>query len=213
MLKKNEESYAYPRRLVVFLACCIVFAGCTGMAPRPKDKGNPITADPELIQKITSKGWLENHCNVGFVSMKKKDYQDCVLVDAALLKPFNPERADFFGKDYDPEKYYHCRVKSSRGDMSCLQYKLVRDEPDPVWPYPDAPPIQWPEPPEEQVYYPGISREDYFRGLCKAEAGKFIYRTVDNVEGVYQVRPQYPERSLQMKDPYVMEDPYGFSVG
>ena len=205
-MKKIIISFILLQFVLLFLTAC------STRAPRPPIKPNPIVASPELIEHVKSKDWLKVDCNASFVSMSRQDYLDCVLVQSALLKPFDPEKADHFGKSYDPEAYYNCRIKVKRNNMKCAELKLVRDEPKPVWPYPEVPAIKWPDPPEEQVYHFGITREDYFKGLCSKEAGRFVYKTVDNVEGVYQIRPQYPERSRQMKDPYVMEDPYGFSV-
>lgn len=51
----------------------------------------------------------------------------------------------------------------------------------------------------------------YFDYLCKHEAGEFIYRTVDNVEGILQMRPRdgskdYFDR-MAMGD--IPEDPWG----
>ena len=97
-------------------------------APRQQVKKNPIKADPELIKKVTNAGWLDKNCNVGYVSMKKLDYQDCVKVDAALLKPYDPAKADYFGKDYDPEKYYKCRIEKKRSRSSFFQARPVAHE-------------------------------------------------------------------------------------
>ena len=198
----------------VVLLLCLLISACQLKATRSSAHASQVTAPDSVIQKVKAEGWLEKDCNVSRRLMNHQQFKDCVLVDAALLKPFDPSRADEFGKDYDPQKYYTCRKDrvTSRGDVSCHIYKLVRDEPEPVWPYPDVPPVKWPEAPEKSVYYPGISREDYFRALCESESGEFIYKTVKGVEGVYQIRPQYPERSMYMRDPYVMEDPYGFDV-
>ncbi len=193
----------------------ILLAGCQGYAGRPADTANPIKADPQLVEKVRGKGWLGDGISTcKNLLMKNNEFKECVLVDAALLASYDPDNPNHFGKDYDPEKYYNCRVKKSRsrGDIGCNKYKLTRNEPKPVWPYADVPSLRWPESPEKSVYYPGIGREEYFKALCKAEAGQIIYKTVDDVEGVYQIRPQYPERSLYMKDPYVLEDPYGFDL-
>ena len=51
----------------------------------------------------------------------------------------------------------------------------------------------------------------YFNHLCQTEAGEFIYKTVDNVEGVFQMRlrdgsKDYFDRMRQWDIP---EDPYG----
>jgi len=199
--------------LVILFSSVWTLAACQTQISRTTARGNPVEADPVLVQKVLDKGWLDKDCNVGRVSMNHNDFKDCVLVDAALLKPFDSNQPDNFGKDYDPAAYYKCRVKNptSRGEKSCHIYKLVRDEPEPVWPYPDVPAIEWPAAPEKPVYKPGMDRREYFKALCDSEAGKFIYRTVENVDGVYQIRPQYPERPMYMQDPFVMEDPYGFA--
>jgi hypothetical protein len=194
-------------------AMLFIFSNCLSASDKhtvPELKN----VDEALINKIKQTGWLEQDCNIGRISMKQADFKECVIVDAALLPPLDPSKRDHFGKDYDPEKYLDCRLNKarSRGDQTCHIYKLRRNEPEPVWPYPDAPPVQWPEPPEKSVYYPGISREEYFKALCQSEAGEFIYETVENVEGVYQIRPRNPERGIEMRDPYVMEDPFGFDI-
>lgn len=51
----------------------------------------------------------------------------------------------------------------------------------------------------------------YFNHLCKTEAGEFIYKTVDKVDGLYQMRPM-PKRSTPlMQDRYGFEDPADWS--
>jgi len=50
----------------------------------------------------------------------------------------------------------------------------------------------------------------YFEHLCKTEAGEFIYKTVDNVEGLYQMRPRDPKDYFdRMREGDVPEDPFG----
>ena len=177
----------------------------------------------ELIEKIKSEGWLDLSerewlggpypCMWMLPEMSWKTYYDCVLVDAALLPPLDPKRRQHFGQYYDPVKYHECRKKYKRSDTRCKKYRLLRDEKPPVWPYPDAPPIQWPEAPKESGYYPGISSKAYFRHLCETEAGKFVYRTVEGVEGVYQVRPRKRVGDEVNRDRYVLEDPYHQTMG
>ncbi len=54
-------------------------------------------------------------------------------------------------------------------------------------------------------------RVAYFDHLCKTEAGEFIYKTVDKVDGLYQMRPM-PRRSTPlMQDRYGFEDPADWS--
>ncbi len=71
--------------------------------------------------------------------------------------------------------------------------------------------IKIPNPvPEDSGYRKGMTQQEYFEHLCKTEAGEFIYKTVDNVDGIYQIRPRknvYSEEELQHL--YAMEDPYG----
>jgi hypothetical protein len=50
----------------------------------------------------------------------------------------------------------------------------------------------------------------YFDHLCETEAGEFIYKTVDNVEGLYQMRPRDPRDYFdRMRAGDVPEDPFG----
>lgn len=62
----------------------------------------------------------------------------------------------------------------------------IYDEPY-YWPYPNVAPPKLPEAPKESSYRPGMSQHDYFNTLCEREAGELIYKTVDNVEGIYQI--------------------------
>lgn len=50
----------------------------------------------------------------------------------------------------------------------------------------------------------------YFRHQCKAHGGEFIYRTVDNVEGVFQMRLRDPRDYFdRLRKGDIPEDPYG----
>jgi hypothetical protein len=59
------------------------------------------------------------------------------------------------------------------------------------------------------VYRPWMGSEAYFKALCKAEAGEFIFSTIHDVEGVLQMRPRRPAASGMLKHLYALEDPYG----
>lgn len=60
-------------------------------------------------------------------------------------------------------------------------------------------------------YYPWwLGSERYFEFLCKREAGEWIFKTVDNVEGVFQMRPRRLATSDDFEDLFMMEDPYGY---
>jgi hypothetical protein len=58
-------------------------------------------------------------------------------------------------------------------------------------------------------YKPGMTPEQYFHHLCKTEAGEFIYKTVENVDGLYMMRPRERVFDDHMQHLYAMEDPYG----
>lgn len=47
----------------------------------------------------------------------------------------------------------------------------------------------------KDVWRYGMSGEEYFQALCEAEAGEWVFRTVEGVEGVRQVRP-YPKTNF-----------------
>lgn len=127
---------------------------------------------------------------------------------AAQLPPLDPNKREYFGEQYSPRKYLECKLKYDDRESSCDIYKLRRAENPEYWPNPDVPKPKWPDAPKESVYKFGMSSKDYFEALCKAEAGEFIYKTVENVEGVYQVRP-LTRNEDQNNDLFVIEDPYG----
>ena len=73
--------------------------------------------------------------------------------------------------------------------------------------------IQIPNPvAQDSGYKPGMTSQEYFDHLCKSEAGEFIYKTVLNVEGVYQMRPR-PSVTFESNHLYALEDPYGGPYG
>jgi hypothetical protein len=65
--------------------------------------------------------------------------------------------------------------------------------------------------PEDNGYKSGMTPEQYFAHLCKTEAGEFIYKTVENVEGVYMMRPREHATDYMEEHLYAMEDPYGYT--
>ena len=68
--------------------------------------------------------------------------------------------------------------------------------------------IRIPNPvPKDSGYRKGMTSEQYFDHLCKTEAGEFIYKTVENVEGFYFMRPPKRPRDDDLKDRYKLEAP------
>ncbi|MEP6891804.1 MAG: hypothetical protein ABI955_14010 [Nitrospirota bacterium] len=69
--------------------------------------------------------------------------------------------------------------------------------------------IKIPNPvPEDSGYKRGMTPEQYFDHLCKTEAGEFIYKTVENVEGLYMMRPRKEATDYELEHLYALEDPY-----
>ena len=68
--------------------------------------------------------------------------------------------------------------------------------------------------PADSGYRPGMTQQQYFEHLCKTEAGEFIFKTADNVEGIFQMRPRrFMYETTEMRHLYAMEDPYGYWAG
>ena len=82
-----------------------------------------------------------------------------------------------------------------------------------VFPYPNILPPKWPEAPADSGYKEGMSAKEYFGHLCKTEAGEFIYKTVEDVDGIYQMRPREHVTDKMLQDRYFLEDPYGETYG
>ena len=204
----NRSSY-----LIALWFLVVLSSGCNSEPPNTAPP-RVITASPEDIEFVKSQGWLEElmgqYIGGGIPCPRNDiDLKKCIRVDAALLPPIDPNKRDHFGQHYDPVKYYECRqTHTSRNDAECWKFRYRRNEYDPVWPYPDVPPIQWPEAPEDSGYRWWMSSESYFEHLCEAEAGKFVYRRVRNVESVYQIRPRREAGDGALKDRYIIEDPY-----
>ncbi|MDR3054577.1 MAG: hypothetical protein LBU53_04145 [Zoogloeaceae bacterium] len=59
----------------------------------------------------------------------------------------------------------------------------------------------------------GTTARAYFDHLCATEAGEYIFKTVDKVEGIYQMRgmPKYDDK--MMTERYAFEDPADWSQG
>jgi hypothetical protein len=71
--------------------------------------------------------------------------------------------------------------------------------------------IKIPNPlPEDSGYKPGMTSEQYFDHLCKTEAGEFIYKTVEQLDGIYMMRPRKEATDYELSHLYALEDPYGY---
>ena len=69
--------------------------------------------------------------------------------------------------------------------------------------------IKIPNPvPEDSGYKLGMTTKEYFEHLCKTEAGEFIFKTVEDVEGIMQMRSRVRATDYEMMHLYALEDPY-----
>lgn len=82
--------------------------------------------------------------------------------------------------------------------------------------------IKLPEEPEPDNFFKEgqlgtfnrTTSDAYFKHLCDTEAGEFIYKTIEDVEGIYQMRPRKRASSRhELQERYPMEDPYGYTGG
>lgn len=107
------------------------------------------------------------------------------------------------------------KAKLKPNDTACDILKLKPADPLATEEGRFAHSIKIPDPlPENSGYKPGMTPEQYFDHLCKTEAGEFIYETVENVEGLYMMRPRESAKNdYLLQHLYAMEDPYGLAVG
>jgi hypothetical protein len=107
------------------------------------------------------------------------------------------------------------KVKLQPNDTACDILKLKPTDPLATEEGRFAHSIKIPNPvAADSGYKPGMTSEQYFDHLCKTEAGEFIYKAVEGVEGLYQMRPRESAKNdYLLEHLYAMEDPYGLAVG
>jgi hypothetical protein len=94
-------------------------------------------------------------------------------------------------------------------DSRCILPKMKQADPLATEEGRFAHAIKIPNPvPEDSGYKPGMTPEQYFDHLCKTEAGEFIYKTVENVEGLYLMRTRMRTTDYEMEHLYALEAPY-----
>jgi hypothetical protein len=62
--------------------------------------------------------------------------------------------------------------------------------------------------PADSGYKPGMSAGEYYQHLCKTEAGDFIFKKMENVEGLYFARPPKRPTDQDLMDRWKLEHPY-----
>lgn len=106
------------------------------------------------------------------------------------------------------------KAKLKPNDTACDILKLKPADPLATEEGRFAHSIKIPNPvPADSGYKPGMTPQEYFDHLCKTEAGEFIFKTVENVEGLYMMRPRERVFDDHMQHLYAMEDPYGYTDG
>ena len=140
------------------------------------------------------------------------------LVIGLVLVMITGCAASFFKEDTVAERFdkgmkrlaERCaKEPPKRGDTTCDPLKLKPADPLATEEGRVAHSIKLPNPlPEDSGYKPGMTTKEYFDHLCKTEAGEFIFRTVEDIDGVLQMRPRAMATDYEMMHLYVLEDPY-----
>ena len=101
------------------------------------------------------------------------------------------------------------KAKLKKNDTACDILKLKPADPLATEEGRFAHSIKIPNPvPADSGYKPGMTPQEYFDHLCKTEAGEFIYKTVENVEGFYLMRSRKRATDYEMEHLYALEAPY-----
>ncbi len=96
-----------------------------------------------------------------------------------------------------------------RGDATCDRLKLRPADPLATEEGRFAHSIKIPNPlPGDSGYKPGMTPEQYFDHLCKAEAGESIYKAVERVEGFYLMRTRKRATDYELEHLFALEAPY-----
>jgi len=141
-----------------------------------------------------------------------------ILVIGLVLVMFTGCAASFFKEETVAERFDKTMKKLAArcakeppkpGDTTCDPLKLKPADPLATEEGRFAHSLTIPNPvPVDSGYRPGMTTKEYFDHLCKTEAGEFIVKTVENVEGIYQMRPRVMATDYEMMHLYALEDPY-----
>lgn len=108
-----------------------------------------------------------------------------------------------------------CAEADEQSASRWTQFVRVAGQPEPV-------PTEWVTTPEGQFahsikipnpvprdsgYRKGMTSREYFEHLCKAEAGQFIFKAIDDVPGFFFMRPPSVPTDDDLMDRYKLEAP------
>lgn len=128
-------------------------------------------------------------------------------------------------------------VKNADGStllVPCNRPDFVEKAPPPVFPYPNVPPPKLPEAPPQThgldlTINTDANAKAYHDWLCANDAGEFIFRTAENVEGYFEMRSREESYKIHLEkyglyrpgnpwpnepfsnDRYFWEDPLGLA--
>lgn len=138
----------------------------------------------------------------------------CVLIAGSAASLFGKEQTpgERFQKAIEKIKK-NCESRTlARGEVCGEVAKLQPADPLATEEGRFAHSIKIPNPvPEDSGYKPDMTPKQYFDHLCKTEAGEFIYKTVEKVEGLYLMRSREPVNDYKLQHLYALEDPYAYS--
>jgi hypothetical protein len=137
----------------------------------------------------------------------------CLLVLLGQVNVANGETpGERFRKQMEQMAAMCVTQKLSPTDSRCILPKMKPADPLATEEGRFAHSIKIPNPvPENGGYKSGMTPEQYFDHLCKTEAGEFIYKTVENVDGLYLMRPREVATDFMHQHLYAMEDPAGYA--
>jgi len=146
-----------------------------------------------------------------------------ILVIGLVLVMFTGCAASFFKEETVAERFDKAMKKLAArcakeppkpGDTTCDPLKLKPADPLATEEGRFAHSLTIPNPvPVDSGYRPGMTTKEYFDHLCKTEAGEFIFKTVEHVEGIMQMRPRAEATDYMLQHLYALEDPYGQTYG
>nr|WP_315485524.1 hypothetical protein [uncultured Undibacterium sp.] len=181
----------------------------------PENQENPLNPRPiptkEEVAAI-NQTLVDDKCRR---SNSRREYEACLIVATQQMPAIDRAKREYFGERYDPKTWYTCMQEG--GDHgyfkndNCDVYQLRRLDDNIAKPKIDMPEIKWPRSTELPAPSRGMSKREYFDFLCKSEAGETIYKTVENVPGLLQMRPAFEPTDLEYSDRYVLEDPYSIT--
>jgi hypothetical protein len=181
----------------------------------PEYQENPLNPRPIPTKEevaAVKQSLVDDKCRR---SNSRREYEACLIVATQQMPAIDRAKREYFGERYDPKTWYACMQEG--GDHgyfkndNCDVYQLRRLDDNIAKPKIDMPEIKWPRSTELPAPSRGMSKREYFDFLCKSEAGETIYKTVENVPGLLQIRPIFEPTDLEYSDRYVLEDPYSIT--